>query len=389
MSMLADRLQSDPILCKKADFFEKFWKGEGAYPILFAKPHFAIGRNYRQYNLMEQHADVEKLLSEAVALARIAMERPDDGIPLARADLGTTLFSSGLGLGIRLGENEHPWLSEHLELSTYANLSGIAENFPARGEVPLATAFYRRLLEERKAGRIPKSVLPYLPDNQGVFDLTHLAVGSDLFYAFADFAQTVLTAQERSLELYLAGSRHFKALINEDDTCMVHGHGMPAGVWFPDTGIRISEDSCTLISRNDIETYCMPFIDRAIRPFGRGFMHFCGHHEDFIRVVMENPLISTINLGNPESYDLEEVFSYCGRTGTVYFGHLPKNDKEDDETWLERLADLCGRTSCRLILVAAHAAADHGEEDGPGAYQAQERMVNLWHKLTRRNVRVE
>ena len=201
-------------------------------------------------------------------------------------------------------------------------------------------------------------VLPYVPDNQGVFDLTHLVAGSDVFYAVADDPPALLAAQERSLELFLAGSRWFKDLVGEEAGSMVHGHGMPSGVWFPDTGIRVSEDSCTLFSAADIRRFCLPFIERAIRPFGRGFLHFCGRHEDFLRMAVENPLVSTVNLGNPELYDLEEVFAWCGRTGTVFFGHVARAGGEDDEAWLERLAGMCGRTGCRLILVAAHAADD-------------------------------
>lgn len=368
-------LQADPLLRRKAAFFEEFWNGDGAFPILFAKPHLALDRNYLVHDLVQQHADVEKLLAEALAQARAAADRGDDGIPVARADLGTTLFPSGLGLRMSLSENAHPWLVEHLELSRYVGLDRPLDGLAGRGEFPLAGAFYRRLEEERAAGRLAAPVLPYVPDNQGVFDLTHLVAGSDVFYAVADDPTTLLAAQERSLELFLAGSRWFKDLVGEEAGSMVHGHGMPSGVWFPDTGIRVSEDSCTLISAADIRRYCLPYIERAIRPFERGFLHFCGRHEDFLRMVVEHPLVSTVNLGNPELYDLEEVFSWCGRTGTVFFGHVARAVGEDDEAWLERLAGMCGRTGCRLILVAAHAAAETTPE--------RERLVRRWHELTR------
>jgi hypothetical protein len=386
-------LRSDPLLRSKAAFFEAFWNGEGSCPILFAKPHLALGRNYLVHDLVQQHADVEKLLAEALAQVRAATDRSDDGIPVARADLGTTLFPSGLGLRMSLSKNAHPWLAEHLDLARYVGLDAPLDGLAGRGEFPLAAAFYRRLREERQAGRLPAPVMPYVPDNQGVFDLTHLVVGSDVFYAVADDPSTLLAAQERSLELFLAGSRWFKDLIGEEAGSMVHGHGMPSGVWFPDTGIRVSEDSCTLISVADIRRYCLPFIERAIRPFGRGFLHFCGRHEDFLRMAVEHPLVSTVNLGNPELYDLEEVFSWCGRTGTVFFGHVARAGGEDDEAWLERLAGMCGRTGCRLILVAADAtdaATDRAADAGvgtPAAVPSCERFVQRWHELTRPSAR--
>ena len=375
-------LRADPVLRRKAAFFEEFWSGDGAFPILFAKPHLALGRNYLVYDLVQQHADVEKLLAEALAQAHAAALRSDDGIPVARADLGTTLFPSGLGLRTSLSENAHPWLVEHLDLARYVGLARPLDGLTERGEFPLAAAFYRRLQEERQAGRLAAPVLPCVPDNQGVFDLTHLVAGSDVFYSVADDPSALLAAQERSLELFLAGSRWFKDLIGEEACSMVHGHGMPSGVWFPDTGIRVSEDSCTLISAADIRRYCLPFIERAIRPFGRAFLHFCGRHEDFLRMAVEHPVVSTVNLGNPELYDLEEVFSWFGRTDTVFFGHVARAGGEDDDAWLERLAGMCGRTGCRLILVAAHAASD-AAAGSAAATPAHEHLVRRWHELTR------
>lgn len=42
MSFLA-AARANPRLSEKAAFFEDFWKGEGPCPILFAKPHLALG----------------------------------------------------------------------------------------------------------------------------------------------------------------------------------------------------------------------------------------------------------------------------------------------------------------------------------------------------------
>jgi hypothetical protein len=365
----AEALRADPLLAPKAAFFEAFWRGEGPCPILFARPHLALGKNYDAYNLREQHADPEKLMSEALGQAMAAMESGDDGIPVVRPDLGTTLFPSALGLRLAIAEELHPSLAEHMPLESYARMDIAALDLRG-GEIPLADALYRLLRVGQEAGRIPAAIRPYLPDNQGIFDLTHLAVGSDIFYAFTDSPDTLIAAQERSLELFLALSRHFKDLIGEDPSSMVHGHGMPSGVWFPDTGIRISEDSCTLVSGADIRKYCLPFIERAIAPFGRGFLHFCGAHEDFLRMACESPLVSTLNLGNPDYYDLGELMALCGRTGTTYFGHLPREGAEQDEAYLERLADMAARTGCRLILVAPEIA---------------DRAASLrrWHRLTR------
>ena len=219
-------------------------------------------------------------------------------------------------------------------------------------------------------------MFPYLPDTQGVFDLSHLIVGTDLLYLLADRPKQVLEIQERSLQLFLRATGLFKELLGEESGSMVHGHGMPIGVWFPDTGARISEDSATLISEDMIREFCLPFIRRAARPFGRLFMHFCGHHPGFLKMLCRMEEVSTLNLGNPEMYELEELFDLCGESGTVYFGHLLAMPGEGGESYLERLAALLRRRQTRLILVSDY---------HPRGGQEKAALVRRWHDLTRPN----
>ncbi|MCD6121175.1 MAG: hypothetical protein J7K04_05010 [Spirochaetales bacterium] len=179
--------------------------------------------------------------------------------------------------------------------------------------------------------------------------------------------------QEKSLKLFLAATKFFKQLIGENKTSMIHGHGMPVGAWFPDTGARISEDSPTLISAGMIEDFVLPYIKKAVTPFGRGFLHYCGKHEDFLAMVCRMEEISTLNLGNPEKYQLDHIFNQIGKTQTVYFGHLPAFKGESGEAYLERLTHYCRRYKAQLILVSDY----HPKGDNEKLH-----LVNLWHKLT-------
>jgi hypothetical protein len=360
---------------RKFRFFEEFWKGEGPCPILFTEPHLAKGKPYLCHDLVEQHRDAEKQLEERLLEIEPHLDLIDDGIPTVRSDLGTTLLPSGLGLQVELQPELHPWLAEHLSPEQYEKLE-IPRNPQdlLKNEMRFSRDFYSLFELRREEGRIPAGVYPYVPDTQGIFDLSHLIIGTDLLYLLNDRREQVLAIQKQSLRLFLTATRFFKELLEEQSTSMVHGHGMPIGVWFPDTGARISEDSATLISAGMIRTFCLPFIRRAAQPFGRLFMHYCGYHPDFLRMVCEMREISTLNLGNPEMYDLEEVFTNCGRSATVYFGHLPLLDGEEGESYLERLADLCGRRGTRLILVSSY---------HPGGSEEKTALVERWHRLTR------
>ena len=366
-------LRNDAIHAKFR-FYEEFWKGEGPFPILFTEPHLAKGKPYIRHDLVEQHRDPEKHLEERLLEIEPHLELIDDGIPTVRSDLGTTLLPSGLGLRIEVQPELHPWLAEHLTPEQYVELrSPISPQDLLQNEMLFSKSFYELFRRRKEQGLVPAEIFPYVPDTQGIFDLSHLIIGTDFLYLLSDQGDQVLAIQKRSFEIFIAATRMFKDLLGEQRGSMVHGHGMPIGVWFPDTGARISEDSATLISDGMIREFCLPFIERAAKSFGRLFMHYCGYHPGFLQMLCQMEEISTLNLGNPEMYDLEELFSLCGRSGTVYFGHLPLLEGEDGESYLERLADLCRRHQTRLILVS---------EVHPQGSEEKSAMVKRWHSLT-------
>jgi len=360
---------------RKFRFYEEFWKGEGPFPILFTEPHLAKGKPYIRHDLVEQHRDPEKHLEERLLEIEPHLELIDDGIPTVRSDLGTTLLPSGLGLQIEVQPELHPWLAEHLTPEQYVELqSPLLPRDLLQNEMLFSQRFYELFRRRREQGLVPAEIFPYVPDTQGIFDLSHLIIGTYLLYLLSGRGDQVLAIQERSFEIFMAATRMFKDLLGEQSGSMVHGHGMPIGVWFPDTGARVSEDSATLISGAMIREFCLPFIERAAKPFGRLFMHYCGHHPGFLQMLCRMRTVSTLNLGNPEMYDLEELFSLCGRSGTVYFGQLPLLEGEDGQSYLERLADLCRRHQARLILVS---------EVHPQSSEEKSALVKRWHSLTR------
>ena len=156
----------------KLQFFEDFWRGCGPYPIIFAEPHRTKGRAYLKHDLVEQHCSIEKHLQERLLGVQPHLELSDDGIPTLRSDLGTTLLPGGLGLAIEVQEELQPRLAGHL---TAEELLRLPEPLRAEdllhGEVEFPRRFYRRLFDWRSRGRIPKTVLAYVPETEGVFHL--------------------------------------------------------------------------------------------------------------------------------------------------------------------------------------------------------------------------
>ncbi|NOY09688.1 MAG: hypothetical protein GXP33_12705 [Spirochaetes bacterium] len=332
-----DRSGCQEKIKKKFSFYEEFWKKNGPFPILFSEPHIAKSKNYIKYNLVEQHNDVHKLFEDSLLAIEPYLSLADDGIPAIRPDLGTTLLPGSLNLPIKVQPNQHPWLKKHMSLEEYVSLP---DNFSLQrlrnGEVKTAEEFYKLFLAGKKRRTISPYIFPYVPDTQGIFDLTHLIIGENIFFSLYDKPELVQSAQVKSLDLFLSATRLFKRLI----------------------GVR---------------TFVLPYIKKAIKPFGRCFFHFCGRHEDFLQMICNMNEVSALNLGNPEAYDLEYLFHLLGKTHTVYFGHLPLLYGESAETYLERLAGYCKRFKARLILVADY---------HPGSDTEKICLVNIWHRLT-------
>jgi hypothetical protein len=63
----------------------------------------------------------------------------------------------------------------------------------------------------------------------------------------------------------------------------------------------------------------------------------------------------------------------CGETGTVLFGHIPKSEGEDNDTFLERVAATAKRYGARVILI---------HTDIPEDREEMKRLLDMWHRQT-------
>ena len=353
---------------EKAAFFESFFKKKGPNPLIFEKPHLARDQNYRMHNLVAQHRDLDKLIEDNMLSVAETMHGRDDGIPTIRPDLGTTLIPSAFGLELFIGENTHPCLKEHFPVG---RLLEIIESWDpsqlSSGEILSARAFYQKVVPGLEG------VEPYLPDTQGIFDLAHLLLGDEIFTLIIDDRRSADRILDFCAKVFTDATRMFKGLLGEPTSSMYHGHGMTRGVWFPHCGARISEDSLTLLSAEMVEHFCVPRIAAALSRFGRGFLHFCGHRPDILEIFCRMPEVAVINLGNPELYDLDELFGLCGEYETVLFQHFEREGDETHDDYLGRIAGYASKHRTRCILIAP---------DCPGDALEQKRIVERWHEIS-------
>ncbi|MHC4476772.1 MAG: hypothetical protein ACYTEL_14080 [Planctomycetota bacterium] len=361
---------------EKIEQHKAFWAGEG--PSLILVPP---GRDMQEMwqvqiydtgDYKERFYDPARMWENEMARARPVLDWPTDGIATVRPNLGVIFVPSMAGQSYEIRAGQMPWCSE--PLSPEAIRAARQVDVSETELMQLAAEFYR-IHGEKGDGEVSA----YQADTQGIFDIAHLVYGDAIFMDVMDQSKVVWITEllEICLELMVKAARQVKECIGEDETWMIHGHGTEQGVYFPDVGLRISEDSPAMISPELIDRFVIPPIERCAEQFGGVFMHYCGKHEYFFERLCRCEGVRAIDLGNPESYDTRRLLELCAETDTVLYSRVAPEEKEkaeqDWQAYTRRLAGLFKETGARCILRPLVY---------PQALDECATMCELWHELT-------
>ena len=353
-------------MTEKIQRHTRFWSGEGPSLILVGGGDTTV-YDTDHYDL--RFADPRLMWQTEVRRARAAADWPTDGIPTVRPNLGVVFLPAVAGQGYEVKPDQMPWPGQPLTADRIREARGV--DVAAAEVMRKAQEFYRI---HAASGEV--EVAAYHPDTQGVFDVAHLLWGDRIFLAMAgeqDEQAWVLELMEICLDLYVRVTRRVKELLGEEPGTMIHGHGTGQGVYFPHAGVRISEDTPTLLSPQMIEHFVMPFIERSIEPFGGGFAHFCGGHRSFFELLCRLPLVRAIDLGNPEMYDLSWLLGRCAESATVLYSRLPAEEGESCQAYVRRIGRAVKAAGARCILRATCEPRDREEAQA---------MVASWREMT-------
>ena len=348
----------------KKDFHKAFWEGKTPSLIL-------IPRSDESYNLSEYQEcfyNPSKMLDSEISRSSGIDDWPTDGIACVRPNLGTIFIPSALGQTYLIQKDSMPWPGPNL---TREQLKEIQKQDYLKSElISLALKFYHLFFK----GNL-NNITAYLPDTQGVFDIAHLLYGDNIFYDIADPAQHRWLEKFLSevMQIYITISRHLKEVLKEPKTQMIHAHGTTQGIYFPNAGVRQSEDTATLLSPKMIDDFVVPYIKDITNYFGGSFIHYCGKHEYLFEALIKINGVRAIDLGNPEMYDIRWLLQKFAATGTVFYGKIPSEPGQSWECYIKRLGGLVKDTKSRCILRPAII---------PVEYEECKKMVDMWHELT-------
>lgn len=350
-------------LAKKIRAHQAFWRGEG--PCLLLTPTGAM-ELYDVAGYRERFERPELMWESEMRRARPVLDWPTDGIPTVRPNLGVIFLPAIAGAGYQIQDGAMPWPGEPLAREAIRSL----------GQCDVANAHLMQLAREFyscHAASGETEIVAYHPDTQGVFDVAHLLAGEGIFLELADEPEWIQELMEQTLGLYLRVSRELKVMLREPAGEMIHGHGSPQGVLLPHAGVRLSEDTPTLLSPKMLAKVVMPFITRAAEPFGGAFVHFCGRHKSFFEQLCQCPQVRAIDLGNSEFYDLRWLLERCAAGNKVLYSRVAALPGEDWRTYLDRVAGAVCDTGARVILRPTVFPASRDECRD---------MLDRWHELT-------
>jgi hypothetical protein len=273
--------------------------------------------------------DPAKMLHEHLyEMIAVAMS-PADGVPSVRANTGTGTLPTIFGLSQMIFPDKMPWLKERLTKQQISRLE--PEDFTDvanRGIMPQVLDYQRYF-----HGKLNGTAAVYLSDTQGPFDIAHLVRGDDLLTDLFDDPPFVHHLMELTTTVYIAATKLMKNNLGEPFDGGHHSNGLVMA----NGGVRICEDTPTLLSREQIDQFVAPYTERALSVFGGGWIHYCGRNDHLFFGLLDQPDVRGFNFGNPETNDLNMIMGELARRGKVYYGGWNRLEEENLEDYFNRI----------------------------------------------------
>jgi hypothetical protein len=312
-------------------------------PLIFYKERRHLGHAGMLFGHEEQFYDKEKMLYAQLLDIETCVDKSFHSPLCMRPDFGTVFIPALLGLKYRVFKENYPFLTGHLTKDDILKF-----NMPdlRNSEMMQRAIEYIQYFKQN----IPDWIHVYQPDTQGPFDIAHLIYGNNIFYEVHDDPEFVHILMRISTDIYKEATIILKEVNREPMTSCYHGHAQARGIYMRNGGVRISEDSATLISPTQIDEFVIPYVREAFQVFGGGFIHYCGKNEYLLQAFLNLDEVRAINLGNPEMYDFEDTMERFLNEEKVCFGLWPKREDETLKDYIQRMKKATNRGERGLLL---------------------------------------
>ncbi|MDR1598317.1 MAG: hypothetical protein LBS11_00285 [Oscillospiraceae bacterium] len=308
---------------------------------------------FPDFNTKEAHNDLDRMLASQARSALTAMNAGMDAVPSVRANMGVGITASFFGVKPRLFDDKMPWVTERVPKARLERMT--ADDLAVTPEIIQAIEHMEYMADALDGS----GVRVYPVDVQGAFDTAHIALGDQIFYEIYDDPDFLRHLLDLSCA---AAERAFDECVkripgSEETICHYNQLAMPRKLG----GMKISEDTSTLLSQEQIDEFVAPYTRRLLSYSGGGYVHYCGRNDYLFRTVLAEPLAYGLNFGNPEKHNMEECVAALAAKGKVYYGASARNGGESRADYYARtLAASLDNGRSRLLLCDSCAADEVG-----------------------------
>ncbi len=264
------------------------------------------------FNTKEIHHETDKMLVTSMSAARTSMNGGREAVPSVRANMGCGIVCALFGLVQDLFDDKMPWLQQRLSKEQLSKMNISDLRVSAEFELALShMRFAVKMLEGTGCRVFPLDI-------QGAFDVAHLVYGDDIFYDLYDDPPFIHHLMALSAEAVVMTFNACLSIIPDSENHVSHYNNLciPRSLG----GLKISEDTTTLLCAEHIEEFVAPYIHGVLKRCGGGYIHYCGDNPHLYKTVMREPLAHALNFGNPERHDMCTVLSDCAEAGKLYYG---------------------------------------------------------------------
>ena len=342
---------------------DAIWQGKAAdsLPILVEATARPEKSKFPDYNLKECYYDREKMLISHLWQMIGYADSRSDAVPSIRANTGVGTVATVFGCTNRVFEDKMPWVTEHLGLEEA--LAVEVDNVAARGVMPMVLE-YMEYFHEKLDGR----GYVYCSDTQGPLDVAHIVRGDGLLTDLRDEPEKVHMLLEKCSQVIIEAVKAMKEVVGEPLDRGYHDGSMYMGAG----GVRICEDTTTLLSPRDVREFAVPYTRRVCAAFGGGWVHFCGTGGHVMEALLEAPEVKGFNFGNPELFDDGQVLRTLTGRGKFYMGIWHRSEGESLENYFRKALQPLDGKAIGIILQPVLA---EDEQNQP------EEVIQLWRRL--------
>ncbi|GEM_PF-521920 len=267
---------------RNKDFLARLWRLENeerpGFLVGYTGPRVKGGRPIRsalfstegEDSVRDRLLDPEKFLRAQLVEIDDEMSLPGDFVPCLTPAFGVVNIPAAFGCEIIWWEDNFPSVRP-LHLEHPEDIGRIQKPAVSSGLMNRILDYTRHFIA-RTGGRMPIR----LTDIQGPLDSACLIVGHT---EFLTGIRTCPAEVHRLLDMItdftIACVRTQREVVLSCGGEFVPSLFQP---WMPDGfGISVSNDACVMISAEDHDEFCLPYLNRISDAFGGLYVHSCGH----------------------------------------------------------------------------------------------------------------